>query len=226
MNRLTNSMLIALASVSAIGMLSVPTMAKTVDLADETVPAEPSEEPVIPSMTDATGDASAAEQTADSEITSPDMSAEVPAAPSIEPETAPLGIKPMYEAGTYSISIPAIGYSMALNSVGDPQAVVDNPSEAYFGLEDMLNHKTIADHARQGLSGLKNMPVGTTGTLVLDGKPITITEVATVTGYNTGQGLFTDSGESVWDMYPNTYIIYTCLDTTGYAVVLTFWSAS
>lgn len=227
MRKLANSVLAALTSVSVIGMLSVPTLAEAPAQSTESADTPTAAVPIIPAMaeeTDSADEDPTAESTATAEATSPDVSTEVSPAPSIEPETAPMGITPMYEAGTYSISIPAINYSMALNSTGDPQAVVDDPNQAYYGLEDLLNHHTIADHARQGLSGLKNTPVGTTATLVWDGQPTELTEIATVTGYNTGQGLFTDSGESVWDMYPNTYIIYTCLDTTGYSVVLTFWA--
>lgn len=214
--------------IASAGILSVPTTALAPSLAtsdasavqpspslnDETSTAAPTV-PII-SESDAPEESAPAVETSDALV------------PSVAPETTPRGVmtEPIPSVTSdYSICIPSIGYAMALDSHGDPQAVVDNPGTAYYGLEDLLNHHTIADHARQGLHDLRDLPVGTTGALILGGHQTTIREIATMTGYNTGTGLYADSGESVWGMYPNTYIIYTCLDASGYSVVITFWEA-
>ena len=134
-------------------------------------------------------------------------------------------------AETYSVptsydnlSIPSIGYSASVRYSTDPttaQAIVNTAGSAWIG--DYDGHTVIGDHAYQGFSGLTSLPIGSTAYLTLNGTTRTLTLASRYYGYNTTEALYTTDWTDISSIWDGDVVMYTCTDSTGENVVLTFW---
>lgn len=128
-----------------------------------------------------------------------------------------------YDYTNDSISIPDIGYSS--NVYYDEykaQEITDAWNSSYGFWMD--GHFIIADHAYQGFKGIRFAPIGTIAYYTSGGTIATLQKVGEVQGYNTGYGLLVSDGSSIYDLYPNSVVMYTCNDAYGYNITITFWN--
>ena len=127
----------------------------------------------------------------------------------------------LWDTNDGSVGTLAIGgYSAELYS-GSSQGIVDAwNSAAYMSWPN--NMIAIADHAGQGFDAIKYSGSAT----ITDNSTVTyLTCVARYQGYNTGNGINLNDGTFAESMgYP--YCMYTCNDSTGYSVTVTYWTVS
>lgn len=98
---------------------------------------------------------------------------------------------------------------------GGGQATVDAVDSCIY--DDWYGRAYLCDHASQGFDAIKY-----NNTMIVNGRVYTC--VVRVHGYNTGYDIVLDDGTS-WDKaYPGTLIAYTCNDTSGTNVTVTYWS--
>ena len=123
-----------------------------------------------------------------------------------------------------NLSIPSIGYTASVRYSTDPttaQAIVNTAGSAWIG--DYDGHTVIGDHAYQGFSGLTSLPIGSTAYLTLNGTTRTLTLASRYYGYNTTEALYTTDWTDISSIWDGDVVMYTCTDSTGENVVLTFW---
>ena len=110
------------------------------------------------------------------------------------------------------------GYTAELYN-SSAQSVVDAyDSAAYIPWGNLV---MIADHAGQGFDAIKYNGSGT----IADDATITyITKVSSYQGTNTGHGINLADGRYAETVGDGQYMLYTCNDSTGVSVTVTYWA--
>lgn len=111
-------------------------------------------------------------------------------------------------------SYHAILYQSGSESNSVNQPIVDAENSAV--LMNYLGRSMIADHASQGFNAICYESSG-----YVYGTPIYCG--ARLHGTNTGNGILLDDGNYADEEYPGSYILYTCNDSAGVDVTVTFW---
>ena len=122
------------------------------------------------------------------------------------------------------LTIPSVGVSVPLYSTTnckDYQKVVDAENSALY--TTFMGKKMIADHAHQGFSKMKNSKVGTVAYIQKGNTKQTLVCTAKYTnGVNKGNGIMI--GNTYADqMKDGDLFMYTCNDSEGISVTVTFW---
>lgn len=82
----------------------------------------------------------------------------------------------------------------------------------------------IADHASQGFNIIKSVGIGTTATITDNSSVTNLTLVSRYQGTNTGNGINLSNGTYAENVKDGKYVMYTCNDSTGVSVTVTYWS--
>lgn len=114
-------------------------------------------------------------------------------------------------------SYHAVLYQSSSESNSVNQPIVDAKNSAV--LMNYLGRSMIADHASQGFGAICYESNG-----YIYGTPITC--IARLHGTNTGDGIMLDDGQYADEVYNGSYILYTCNDSSGVDVTVTFWTVS
>lgn len=121
--------------------------------------------------------------------------------------------------GTLSIS----NYSAKLYA-GSNQSIVDAEDSAAY----MVWGKKvlIADHAYQGFRIIRTLSAGATGTITDNAGTTLLTMVSSYQGINTGNGINLLDGRYAENVNDGNYILYTCNDSEGVSVTVTYWNTT
>lgn len=120
------------------------------------------------------------------------------------------------------IILPSVGYEMPLynGSEASWSSIVDANNSALY--TNYLGKMMVADHAYQGFSAMKQSPIGSIGYIVQGNQIITIRCVSIYQATNTGNGIMVGSTYAD-EMSDGSIFMYTCNDSTGVSVTVSFW---
>lgn len=121
--------------------------------------------------------------------------------------------------GTLSIG----SYSAKLYATSSQSVVDAENSAAYIQWGQKV---LIADHASQGFRIIRTLGAGATGTITDDAGTTVLTMASSYQGTNTGNGINLSDGSPAENKADGTYILYTCNDSEGVSVTVTYWNAS
>ena len=105
---------------------------------------------------------------------------------------------------------------------GSDQAIVDAEDSAAF--TTWSNKVFIADHASQGFRIIRELGAGATGTITDDAGTTVLTMASSYQGTNTGHGINLNDGRYAESVADGKYVLYTCNDSTGVSVTVTYWT--
>ena len=130
----------------------------------------------------------------------------------------------LYDTNDGSVGRLTIGGYTAELYQGSSQYIVDAAdSAAYIPWGNIV---MIADHAYQGFSILRSLGAGATGTIT-DNSTITyLTCASSYQGVNTGNGINLADGRYAETVGDGSFMLYTCNDSTGVSVTVTYWYVS
>lgn len=130
----------------------------------------------------------------------------------------------LYDTSDGSVGRLTIGGYTAELYQSSSQGVVDAAdSAAYIPWGNIV---MIADHASQGFSVLRSLGAGASGTIT-DNSTITyITCASSYQGTNTGNGINLADGRYAETVGDGSYMLYTCNDSAGVSVTVTYWYVS
>ncbi|MCH4282034.1 MAG: hypothetical protein LKF83_02705 [Solobacterium sp.] len=130
----------------------------------------------------------------------------------------------LYDTSDGSVGRLTIGGYTAELYQSSSQSVVDAAdSAAYIPWGNIV---MIADHASQGFSVLRSLGAGASGTIT-DNSTITyITCASSYQGTNTGNGINLADGRYAETVGDGSYMLYTCNDSAGVSVTVTYWYVS
>lgn len=115
------------------------------------------------------------------------------------------------------------GYSANLYQSNSQSTVDAYDSAAYMPWGNIV---MIADHASQGFSVIRSCGAGSVGTIT-DNSTITyLTCASSYQGTNTGNGINLADGRYAETVGDGSYMLYTCNDSTGVSVTVTYWYVS
>lgn len=120
------------------------------------------------------------------------------------------------------IILPAVGYEMPLYNGAESSwaGIVDANNSALY--TNYMGKMMVADHAYQGFNAMKNSPIGSIGYIVQNDQIIVIRCVSIYDAINTGNGIIV--GDRYADeMNDGSIFMYTCNDSTGVSVTVSFW---
>ena len=121
--------------------------------------------------------------------------------------------------GTLSIG----SYSAKLYATSSQSVVDAENSAAYIQWGQKV---LIADHASQGFRIIRTLGAGATGTITDDAGTTVLTMASSYQGTNTGNGINLSDGSPAENKADGTYILYTCNDSEGVSVTVTYWNGS
>jgi hypothetical protein len=84
----------------------------------------------------------------------------------------------------------------------------------------------VADHASDGFDTLYGMHPGSTAYLNNDAGQYLLTCASVYQGTNTGYDIVLPDGRSMYNVQDGSWIMYTCNDSAGISVTITFWNPS
>jgi len=123
-----------------------------------------------------------------------------------------------------SMGTLSIGSYSAKLYASSSQSVVDaENSAAYIQWGQKV---LIADHASQGFRIIRTLGAGATGTITDDAGTTVLTMASSYQGTNTGNGINLSDGSPAENKADGTYILYTCNDSEGVSVTVTYWNGS
>lgn len=130
----------------------------------------------------------------------------------------------LYDTADGSVGRLTIGgYSAELYNSSSQYVVDAVDSAAYMPWGNMV---MIADHAFQGFDIIRSVGAGAVATITDNSSITYLTCVSSYQGYNTGEGINLNDGRYAEQVTDGNYMLYTCNDSTGYSVTVTYWYVS
>ncbi len=84
----------------------------------------------------------------------------------------------------------------------------------------------IADHASQGFNIIKTLGSGSSATITDDTTIVYLTMNTSYQGINTGHGINLSDGRYSENVNDGNYVMYTCNDSSGVSVTVTYWNVT
>lgn len=107
---------------------------------------------------------------------------------------------------------------------GSSQAIVDAAdSAAYMPWGSKV---FIADHASQGFRIIRTLNPGATAEISDNAGTTSLTMASSYQGTNTGNGINLNDGRYAENVSDGNYVLYTCNDSTGVSVTVTYWNTT
>lgn len=123
------------------------------------------------------------------------------------------------------LSIPSVNFEVPLYSTKNPneyQKIVDDEDSALY--TSFLGKKMIADHAHQGFRNMRNVAVGAKAYITVGNEVKELVCTAKYTNAVNNRNGISINGKDATTMNDGSLYMYTCNDSTGKSVTVTFWN--